>query len=67
MGKKLLAGNRTSHWMLAPALLLMAVFFAWPLAQAMWMSVLDYRHSLYEPTFAGLGNYQTLFTSAEFG
>jgi len=55
------------QWMLAPALLLMAVFFVWPLAQAVWMSLFDYRHSLYEPTFAGLSNYIALFTSAEFG
>jgi putative chitobiose transport system permease protein len=50
-----------------PALLLMAVFFLWPLTQAVWMSLFDYRHSLDAPTFTGLGNYVALCNSAEFG
>ncbi|MFN8614305.1 MAG: sugar ABC transporter permease [Vampirovibrionales bacterium] len=53
-------------WMLAPALVLMAVFFVWPLGQAAWMSTLDYRLSLSQPTFVGWHNYAALLQNSEF-
>lgn len=50
-------GETGAYWLLiAPALLLMLVFYIYPLASVLWISVT-------EPT-PGLGNYAMLFTSA---
>ena len=48
--------KRVYYWVLAPAVVLIAVFFILPLLQVLWLSVS-------EPTF-GLGNYTALFENA---
>ncbi len=45
---------------------LMAVFFFYPVGSALYMSLLDYSHNIVEPSFIGLQNYQTLFSSGDF-
>jgi putative spermidine/putrescine transport system permease protein len=52
-----LFGERGAYWaLLLPAVLLMLVFYIYPLTQVLWVSVT-------EPSF-GLENYERLFTSA---
>jgi putative spermidine/putrescine transport system permease protein len=52
-----LFGERGAWWaLLLPAVLLMVVFYIYPLSQVLWVSVT-------EPSF-GLENYERLFTSA---
>ncbi|MCR9255314.1 MAG: ABC transporter permease [Alphaproteobacteria bacterium] len=49
--------NHGSYWVLiAPAVVLMVVFYVFPLLQVLWISVT-------EPTF-GFGNYEELFTNS---
>lgn len=56
----------TPYWyLLLPALLMMAFFFA-PLLMAFQISLLDYSHDLYTPAFVGLGNYHALLQAAPF-
>lgn len=50
---------------LAPFLVLMAVFAAWPLVQALWLSFHSY--DLFSaPRFVGFENYLYLFTQGDF-
>ncbi|WP_375458291.1 ABC transporter permease [uncultured Enterovirga sp.] len=49
-------GDRLYAWLLAPALALMLVFYVYPVARVLWISVTD--------PAPGLGNYALLFTSA---
>ena len=50
---------------LAPALLFVLVFTAWPLAQMAWMSL--HRWSLLTPPrFIGLANYKRAFAAEQF-
>ncbi len=51
---------------LAIPLVLMAVFFFYPLFLTLKMSLFDYSHDLYNPQFIGLDNYTRLFSSAQF-
>lgn len=51
----LFAGDRLYAWLLLPALLLMAVFYVYPVAKVLWISVTD--------PVPGLQNYALLFTS----
>ena len=53
----ILKGQQERYWLLIlPAVLLMLVFYVFPLIQVLWISVT-------EPT-PGIGNYRELFTSA---
>ncbi|MGE0723850.1 MAG: ABC transporter permease [Alphaproteobacteria bacterium] len=58
LGRRSIAFDQyTAYWlMVAPAALLMAAFYFYPLAQVLWISVTEPR--------PGLGNYAQLFTSA---
>jgi putative chitobiose transport system permease protein len=47
-------------------LLWLGLVFVWPTFEALRMSLLDYTHNLYTPTFVGLGNYQAVIASSEF-
>ncbi len=51
---------------LAAPLLLMGVFFFYPLLMALNISLLDYSRDIFTPDFIGLRNYQRLFTSPHF-
>lgn len=56
----------TPYVFLGGPLVMMGLFFFWPLAQALWMSLFDYSHDLYTPTFIGAGNYLNLLSSSHF-
>ncbi len=51
---------------LAPALLVLAVFFFLPFFESFYISTLDYSNDIYNPTFIGLANYTALFKSSLF-
>lgn len=51
---------------MAPALLLLAIFFFWPFFESFYISMLDYSNDIYHPEFIGFANYITLFKSALF-
>lgn len=51
----LFAGDRLYAWLMLPALLLMLVFYVYPVAKVLWISVTDPR--------PGLQNYALLFTN----
>lgn len=51
---------------LLPALVLLGIFFFLPFMQTIWLSFSDYSQSLYEPHFAGLGNYIAAFKDPVF-
>ena len=56
-GARFRLGERGFYWLLvAPALVLMLVFYVWPVGRVLWISVTEPR--------PGLGNYALLFTSA---
>ncbi|WP_217369466.1 carbohydrate ABC transporter permease [Nonomuraea antri] len=57
--------NRTAYVMLAPLLVLLAVFVLWPLLHAVYISFFTW--SFYDPAvFVGLKNYLDVLTDAEF-
>lgn len=56
----------TAWAFLALPVLLLVVFFFWPMAAAFWMSLHDYQHDLFQPQFIGLKNYYQLLTNAHF-
>jgi putative chitobiose transport system permease protein len=47
-------------------LLLLVVFFIVPMGMALYISMLDYGHSIFSPDFIGLGNYTALVKSPHF-
>ncbi len=51
---------------LAIPLVLLLVFFLVPMGMALYISMLDYGHSIFEPQFIGLQNYQVLVNSPHF-
>lgn len=51
---------------LAPALLVLLVFFFIPFFHTIWLTLFSYQSDLYNPNFVGLDNYQSLFNSGEF-
>ncbi len=51
---------------LAPALILLTVFFFIPFFESFYISMLDYSNDIYKPVFVGLTNYTTLFHSVLF-
>ncbi len=51
---------------LLPALIMLAVFFFIPFFQTILLSFQDYSSDIYNPVFAGFGNYKTLLLSKEF-
>ena len=56
-GRRYFFDERTAYWlMVAPAALLMAAFYFYPLVQVLWISVTEPK--------PGLANYAQLFTSA---
>ncbi len=52
-------------YLLAPLALLIAFFLA-PMGMAFYISMLDYGHSIFAPSFIGLGNYQLLLHNPHF-
>lgn len=58
------ARRREPAWLLAPALLALGVFFAYPLLSALYQSFYDW-DLLTPPRFVGLANYRALFASGE--
>ncbi|MDQ6688736.1 MAG: sugar ABC transporter permease [Actinomycetota bacterium] len=62
-----IAENRLGQKLVAPAVILMLLVTAWPMLQALWLSL--YRYRLTTPgdrAFVGLGNYATILTDALF-
>ena len=51
---------------LAPAIILLAVFFFIPFFESFYISMLDYSSDIYKPDFVGMTNYITLFHSSIF-
>jgi ABC-type sugar transport system permease subunit len=51
--------------LLAPAGVLVAVFFVWPVMQAVWLGFTRWK-GFDEPRWVGLGNYQALFADDAF-
>jgi ABC-type sugar transport system permease subunit len=51
---------------IAPSALILAVFTAWPIAQAFWMSLHDWSFTASVHPFVGLGNYGQLFVDPLF-
>ena len=51
---------------LAPAFVLLGVFFFIPFFQTIFLSFLDYSNSIYEPTWASFGNYVEILKSPLF-
>lgn len=47
-------------------LVLLVVFFLVPMGMALYISMLDYEHSIFEPAFIGLENYKALVHSSHF-
>jgi putative chitobiose transport system permease protein len=54
------------YFFLAPAALLLAVFFFIPFFQTVGLSFLDYSFNLYKPDFAGFANYVRMFSDPVF-
>jgi putative chitobiose transport system permease protein len=52
--------------LLALPLLWLAFVFLWPTLEAIRMSMLDYTHNLYTPSFVALDNYKAVIASGEF-
>ncbi len=52
-------------YLLVPVLLLMAFFFV-PMGMAFYISMLDYSHAIFSPSFVGLQNYVRLFHNPHF-
>src|SRR4051812_32813058 len=52
--------QRDALWLLAPALLYLAVFSIFPLFYSLWASLNDWDKRALRFTFIGLGNYQEL-------
>ncbi|MDD3593081.1 MAG: sugar ABC transporter permease [Candidatus Gastranaerophilales bacterium] len=50
----------------APALIMLAVFFFLPFFESFYISLLDYSKDIYNPVFVGIGNYIKLFHSPMF-
>ena len=51
---------------LAPAFLMLVVFFFIPFFESFYISTLDYSKDIYNPVFVGLANYKELFQSSLF-
>ncbi len=51
---------------LAPALIVLAVFFFLPFFESFYISTLDYSNDIYHPEFIGFANYTNLFQSSLF-
>ena len=51
---------------LAPAFVLLGVFFFIPFFQTIFLSFLDYSNSIYEPVWTGFGNYAEILRSSLF-
>ena len=51
---------------LAPALIVLVIFFFLPFFESFYISMLDYSKDIYNPDFVGLNNYSVLFKSALF-
>ena len=51
---------------LAPALIVLAVFFFLPFFESFYISMLDYSSDIYNPQFVGFKNYTELFESSLF-
>jgi multiple sugar transport system permease protein len=61
------AENRLGQRLVAPAVLLMLLVTAWPMLQALYLSLFRYRLTTPEDReFAGLGNYWTVLTDGLF-
>lgn len=51
---------------LAPALIVLAIFFFLPFFESFYISTLDYSNDIYNPIFVGVDNYIAIFKSALF-
>lgn len=51
---------------LAPACIILILFFFIPFVETFYISLLDYTKDIYNPTFVGISNYTKLFTSPIF-
>jgi multiple sugar transport system permease protein len=61
------AENRLGLRLVAPAVILMLIVTAWPMLQALYLSLFRYRLTTpNERTFVGLGNYTTALTDSLF-
>jgi multiple sugar transport system permease protein len=61
------AENRLGMKLVAPAVILMVLVTAWPMIQALWLSLFQYRLTTpNERTFVGLGNYASALTDSLF-
>ncbi len=56
----------TPFLFLIPAMLILLLFFFIPFLESFILSFKSYDHSLYNPTWIGLANYQTLLGSTDF-
>ena len=64
---RLVAENRLGRRLVAPAVIMMLLVTAYPMIQALYLSL--YRYRLTAPndkTFVGLGNYVTILTDSLF-
>lgn len=58
--------NYKGYLFVAPAVLLLVLFAAYPLASSLWLSLHDVEVFSAAPEFSGLENYRRLFSSAGF-
>ncbi|MEP9377918.1 sugar ABC transporter permease [Aquabacter sp. CN5-332] len=58
--------NYKGYLFVAPAVLLLIVFAAYPLASSLWLSLNNVEVFSAAPEFVGLENYRALFSTAEF-
>ncbi|WP_375459706.1 carbohydrate ABC transporter permease [uncultured Enterovirga sp.] len=58
--------NYKGYLFVAPAVLLLVLFAAYPLASTLWLSLHDVEVFSAAPEFSGLANYRRLFSSAGF-
>lgn len=59
-------GKYAPYLFLAPAIVLLTVFFFIPFFQTLHLSFFDYTNSIYNPVFAGMDNYIKLFKNPVF-
>ncbi|WP_152827680.1 sn-glycerol-3-phosphate ABC transporter permease UgpA [Fertoeibacter niger] len=65
--KRTIFGNQLLPWLLlAPQLLITAVFFLWPAGQAIWQSFLREDAFGLKTSFVGLLNYRALFNDGDY-
>ncbi|MEG1813400.1 MAG: sugar ABC transporter permease, partial [Clostridia bacterium] len=64
--ENLLRESMSERYMLAPALIALAIISIFPLVYMLYISLFDFTMSVNKPTFVGLNNWLRVFKSASF-